>query len=107
MNLNEINNSLDMINYWYQTGYINSNHTVEIEIAEYKKKDILKILGTYKKINKNDDIIKSDCSICNNNFKCNEYKRILPKCKHIFHKKCIDKIIINQFKCPICLVSIM
>lgn len=73
-----------------------------MEICEQKNKDILKQISICKKIKKYDDIIGKKCFICNNNFKENEYKRTLKSCNHIFHKKCIDKLIIKNFKCPQC-----
>ncbi len=45
------------------------------------------------------------CSICQNDFIKKEYIRELPICKHIYHKKCIDKWFSKDFKnmrCPIC-----
>ncbi|KAF9749473.1 hypothetical protein NGRA_3463 [Nosema granulosis] len=45
---------------------------------------------------------KTDCSICLNLFKHREMARTLP-CKHMFHKKCVDKWLLNQSDaCPIC-----
>ena len=102
MNIECINSSLLMINNWIQSGRINDNHIIEMEISEQKNKDILKQISICKKIQKNDDIIGKKCFICNNNFKENEYKRTLKSCNHIFHKKCIDKLIIENFKCPQC-----
>jgi len=57
-------------------------------------------LPPYKKVK---DLV-STCAICIQDFKSNEYYRELPKCKHQFHKKCIDKWfkIDKQMSCPIC-----
>jgi Ring finger domain len=45
---------------------------------------------------------KEDCSICLNSFKYRELARTLP-CEHVFHKKCVDKWLLNQSEaCPIC-----
>lgn len=47
------------------------------------------------------------CSICCENVKWSEFLRKLP-CKHIFHKKCVDKWIKRLLKksentsCPLC-----
>lgn len=95
-----------MVDKWIDSGFINTDHVIEMEILVQKKKDIIKFLGNYKKINKNDDLINKLCPICNSNFECNEYKRVLPICHHIFHKKCIDKIIVNLCECPKCKTSI-
>lgn len=45
---------------------------------------------------------KADCPICLNSFKYRELARTLP-CEHVFHKKCVDKWLLNQSEaCPIC-----
>lgn len=51
---------------------------------------------------KEDDIIDK-CIICLENYKLKTYKRSLP-CDHFFHKKCIDKWILDyKSSCPLCL----
>ena len=55
----------------------------------------------YKKVNEEDT--KNECNICFEKFEMNQFKRTL-ECKHIFHKKCIDKWV-NKYKkhsCPNC-----
>lgn len=45
------------------------------------------------------------CAICQNNIKKREHKTKLCNCKHVFHKKCLNKQLKIQktnFKCPIC-----
>ena len=59
-------------------------------------------LGKSIKIKKNDSIIDENCLICMEVFKERELKRILPKCKHCYHKKCIDKWLIKNSSCPVC-----
>jgi len=101
-------------NISYYTNNNSSSFTIEYEIVnnelessnEPKKilcKDIQSQLGGYKKIKIDDDLIKckSSCPICLDKFKDNEFKREL-KCKHIYHKKCIDKWIKHKNTCPIC-----
>ena len=80
---------------------INNNN--DISNKKITNKDILKQLGSYKRINIDDDLIKckSSCPICLDNYKDKEYKRTL-KCGHTFHKKCIDKWIKKHNSCPIC-----
>ena len=34
-------------------------------------------------------------------YKENEYKREI-KCKHIYHKKCVDKWLKQDYSCPMC-----
>lgn len=83
---------------------LNSN-----EIDKKTFKDFLKKLGKYIKIKKEDPLIneKEKCSICLSNYKVGEFKRVLPICKHTYHKKCIDKwfkLCKNKF-CPLCKAS--
>ena len=79
------------------------NNNNDISNKKITNKDILKQLGSYKRINIDDDLIKckSSCPICLDNYKDKEYKRTL-KCGHTFHKKCIDKWIKKHNSCPIC-----
>ncbi|CAH1447031.1 unnamed protein product [Lactuca virosa] len=44
----------------------------------------------------------TDCPICLGDFSEGEKVRNLPKCKHWFHVKCIDKWLLSQLSCPIC-----
>ncbi|GJR36041.1 RING-H2 finger protein ATL74 [Tanacetum coccineum] len=44
----------------------------------------------------------TDCPICLGDFIEGEKMRILPKCKHLFHVKCIDKWLLSHPSCPIC-----
>ncbi len=53
---------------------------------------------SYKKIKKDSDEI---CPICLDTFKENLYTRTLI-CKHIYHKKCIDKWLKTMQTCPVC-----
>ena len=101
-------------NISYYTNNNSSTFTIEYEIVnneletstQPKKilcKDIQSQLGGYKKIKIDDDLIKckSSCPICLDNYKDNEFKREL-KCKHTYHKKCIDKWIKHKNTCPVC-----
>ena len=69
--------------------FINCNHINEI-------------LGNPIYIKKDDPILENDCSICMDNYKYKQYKRILPECKHTFHKKCIDNWFKKNSSCPVC-----
>ena len=82
---------------------LENNNNNDISNKKITNKDILKQLGSYKRINIDDDLIKckSSCPICLDNYKDKEYKRTL-KCGHTFHKKCIDKWIKKHNSCPIC-----
>ena len=110
MEVDQIINILDDINNLIENNYFNGNEIITIDFEEqlnYKKKsnkNLLKTLGGYKLIKEDDELITNECSctICMCKYKKGEYKRILPKCKHKFHKKCIDKWFKDNNECPIC-----
>jgi hypothetical protein len=56
------------------------------------------------RIKESDDLIinKECCNICCEDYIKGQYKRILPDCNHIFHKKCVDKWLKTKSNCPIC-----
>ena len=106
-------------------GNSNNNTIIRIHLIPLKFKDLNCIIRSkknnhvshllsYKKItnsillNNLKNNLKSEldvCPICREHFKVGEYFRELPICKHIFHKKCIDKWFykdIKNMKCPIC-----
>jgi len=64
--------------------------------------DINCALSKPTKIKDSDNILNESCLICIDNYKKGEFKRELPKCKHYFHKKCIDKWLKKKANCPIC-----
>ena len=70
-----------------------------IKIAYWQQSLKLK-LGTYKK---QKEMCGENCLCCLNTIQTGEYKRTLP-CKHVFHKKCIDKWLFkyNNYTCPQC-----
>lgn len=72
-----------------------------------EKIDKLKKLGKYKRISCTDNLLKESCPICLQDYKEGEYKRVLPLCKHTFHKKCIDKWLKtdDNCSCPMCKIS--
>jgi len=107
MNIDEITSVLEDVNSLINGNFFSGNEEIEIEIFEMpiivkNDKQFLKNLGKYKKIKECDQKIK--CPICLEKFKVGKFKRILPICLHQFHKKCIDKWIINDEnkECPIC-----
>lgn len=46
--------------------------------------------------------LDSECVICLSEFAPGERLRLLPKCNHGFHAKCIDKWLICHSSCPTC-----
>ena len=68
-------------------------------------REINEKLGKSVKI-KEDENTES-CFICIEPFKKNELKRVLPKCEHAYHKKCIDKWLKNASTCPICRLDLL
>ncbi|KAI3449172.1 hypothetical protein Pfo_005837 [Paulownia fortunei] len=43
------------------------------------------------------------CSICLAEFVCGEAVKILPRCKHMFHKDCINLWMpLHSLQCPVC-----
>lgn len=77
----------------------------EKQICKFKNcKHINKCLGKPIRIKQNDKLIKNNekCNICLKQFKVGEYKRNLPQCEHFYHKKCIDKWLKIDSRCPIC-----
>ena len=76
-----------------------------IDIAFFDNcKEINQKLGKAKKINDDDILIieNKSCPICMAEYCTGEFKRILPECKHVFHKKCIDTWLKIHGNCPIC-----
>ncbi|XP_041007180.1 RING-H2 finger protein ATL78-like [Juglans microcarpa x Juglans regia] len=46
--------------------------------------------------------LDSDCAICLTEFAAGARVRLLPKCSHGFHVRCIDKWLSSHFSCPKC-----
>jgi hypothetical protein len=65
-------------------------------------------LPKYKRISNNDTLLidQKECNLCNKCYKKGTYKRELP-CKHVFHKGCIDRCLIQSenMECPTCKIS--
>ena len=65
-------------------------------------KEINEKVTKSEKIKKNDVLLTENCLICIENYVEGQFKRCLPKCKHTFHKKCIDKWLKKNASCPVC-----
>lgn len=44
----------------------------------------------------------TECSVCLNEFREDESLRLLPKCNHAFHVRCIDTWLKSHTNCPLC-----
>lgn len=107
------NNSPDKINIYLDYFNNNVNNILDNQESIFQKQQLNKFqncehinqqLGKPIRIKQNDELIKNNkkCNICFQQFKVGEYKRKLPNCKHIYHKKCIDKWLKIDSRCPIC-----
>ncbi|KAL3500576.1 hypothetical protein ACH5RR_039669 [Cinchona calisaya] len=43
-----------------------------------------------------------ECAVCLSKFEETDVLRLLPRCKHAFHRNCIDKWLENHSSCPLC-----
>ncbi|KAK2998236.1 hypothetical protein RJ639_024059 [Escallonia herrerae] len=63
---------------------------------------------TVCKYKKGDGLIDGpDCSVCLSEFQEDESLRLLPKCSHAFHVKCIDTWLRSHSNCPLCRANII
>ncbi|OMO63694.1 Zinc finger, RING-type [Corchorus capsularis] len=49
----------------------------------------------------------TDCPICLGEFSDGEKVRVLPKCNHGFHVRCIDTWLLSHSSCPTCRQSLL
>ncbi|KAJ4829786.1 hypothetical protein Tsubulata_040858 [Turnera subulata] len=79
-----------------------SNPSAKLANTGIKKK----ALKTFPTVNYSDDLklpgLDSECIICLSEFTPGERVRLLPKCNHGFHVKCIDKWLSTHSSCPKC-----
>jgi len=72
------------------------------ENEKNQRRDQIKNIGKYKKVKKDDPLKDTDCPICIDCFKDNEFYRKLD-CGHCFHKRCIDHWFRKDHsECPMC-----
>ncbi len=72
-----------------------------LSILKLERVPINELVSAYKQIKTDDILIGQICGICQEEYKLRQYKREL-ECKHVFHKKCIDKWFKNSITCPVC-----
>ncbi|KAB2085567.1 hypothetical protein ERO13_A05G388700v2 [Gossypium hirsutum] len=65
-----------------------------------------KALNTFPTVNYSDELklsgLDSECVICLSDFAPGDRLRLLPKCNHGFHVRCIDKWLSSHSSCPKC-----
>jgi E3 ubiquitin-protein ligase ATL10/75/76/77/78 len=47
------------------------------------------------------------CAICLSDFEAGEHVRVLPRCNHGFHVRCIDRWLLARSTCPTCRQSLL
>ncbi|XP_019092678.1 PREDICTED: RING-H2 finger protein ATL72-like [Camelina sativa] len=55
----------------------------------------------------NIDMKATECLICLGDFVDGEKVRVLPKCNHGFHVRCIDTWLVSRSSCPTCRQSLL
>ena len=73
-------------------------------IAAKELQPSIRDLEPYRKVSVSD--LEQQCTLCLCNYEAGEFKRTLP-CSHVFHKKCVDKWIIEKNTCPNCRAKII
>lgn len=53
------------------------------------------------------DMKATECLICLGDFEDGEKVRVLPKCNHGFHVRCIDTWLLSRSSCPTCRQSLL
>ena len=103
-NSDETHNSNQNVQMFFEIEFVMDPQNLdEEEISHFNNcNHINEVLGKAIYIKKDDLILQSECSICMDNYKYKQYKRILPDCKHTFHKKCIDNWFKKKSSCPVC-----
>ncbi|CAN6589041.1 unnamed protein product [Malus baccata var. baccata] len=48
-----------------------------------------------------------DCAVCLCEFEAEDNLRLLPKCSHAFHMKCIDTWLLSHSTCPLCRATLL
>ncbi|KAL0920245.1 hypothetical protein M5K25_009366 [Dendrobium thyrsiflorum] len=48
------------------------------------------------------ELVSDDCVVCLEGFREGDWCRVLPGCKHLFHRICVDRWLERSKVCPIC-----
>ncbi|KAK9282266.1 hypothetical protein L1049_005180 [Liquidambar formosana] len=78
---------------------VQSNPTSATNPLQGLDPSVLKTLPTFV-YSTHDPLL--ECAVCLSEFELNERGRLLPKCKHSFHIKCIDTWFHSHSNCPLC-----
>jgi hypothetical protein len=103
-----INHNHHHHNYYHIYNYFennnnNNNNNYDFELDHFNYcYEIDNKINKSEKIKKDDKLLTEQCFICMDDYKLNQFKRLLPNCNHYFHKKCIDKWLKKKASCPIC-----
>lgn len=85
-------------------GYSSSRNVAE-EVNPHSNgldKSAMRALPTVVYVATQSQDAQKDCPICLADFVDGENVRVLPKCSHYFHRKCIDKWLLSHSTCPTC-----
>jgi hypothetical protein len=108
--INEGNDAIQL-NIEFEITYPSNNDhgLIDSNLEGYFKncKEINEKISKPVKIKKDDSLLKEECLICMDKYKIGEFKRLLPKCSHYFHKKCIDKWLKKKCTCPVCRCNLL
>lgn len=53
-------------------------------------------------------VVDSECPVCLQEFHKDQEVRVLPSCRHMFHRGCLDRWLEHeQFTCPLCRSSVV
>ncbi|XP_074295550.1 RING-H2 finger protein ATL78-like [Silene latifolia] len=84
------------------TGSSNRDPSAKLANTGIKKK----ALKTFAVVNYSPDLklpgLATECVICLSEFSLGDKVRLLPKCQHGFHVRCIDKWLNSHSSCPTC-----
>ncbi|CAN6456632.1 unnamed protein product [Victoria cruziana] len=76
------------------------------QISAGVDRNIINSLPVFKFVSLVESGISSECAICLARFEDSDLLHLLPKCKHAFHKECVDRWLEDHSSCPICRQSV-
>lgn len=81
----------------------NGTYTTKSRGLEKAEVDALPLVHTTDLGEKHD----RECPVCLADFEPEETLRLLPSCKHVFHRECIDAWFDSHSTCPLCRASLL